>query len=76
MVLPVDVGLGHDENVLEQEFTEVGDMMALPVLDPAFEISDGLHILSSALGFVDLIRDTFRGRTSFLEFIVVWIVSG
>ena len=50
--------------------------MTLPVLDPAFEVSDGLQILSSALGFVDLIRDSFCGCTSFLEFVIVRIVSG
>jgi len=76
VVFPVDVGLGHDENVLKQEFTKIGDMVTLPVLDPAFEVSDGLHILSSTLSFVDLVRDAFGGCTPFLEFVVVWIVSG
>ena len=76
VIFTVDVGLGHDENVFEQEFTEVGDMMTLPVLDPALEVSHGLHILSSALSFVDLVRDAFSGRTSLLEFVVIWIVGG
>ena len=76
VIFAVDIGLGHDENVFEQEFTEVGDMVTFPVLNPAFEVSDGLHIFSSALSFVDLIRDTFGGCTSFLEFVVVWIVGG
>ena len=75
VIFTVDVGLGHDENVFEQEFTKIGDMMSLPVLDPALEVSDGLHIFSSALSFIDLIRDTFGGRASFLELVVVWIVG-
>ena len=36
VIFAVDVGLGHDENVFEQEFTEVGDMVTFPVLNPAF----------------------------------------
>jgi len=50
--------------------------VTLPVLDPAFEVSDSLHILSSALSFVNLVRDTLGGCTSFLEFVVVRIFSG
>ena len=76
VIFAVDVGLGHDENVFKQEFTEVGDVMTFPVLNSAFEVSDGLHILSSALSFVDLVRDTFGGCTSFLEFVIVWVVGG
>ena len=76
MIFAIDVGLGHDENVFKQEFTEVRDMVALPVFDSAFEVSDGLHILSSALGFVYLVRDALGGCASFLEFVVVWIVCG
>ena len=76
MIFAVDVGLGHDENVFKQEFTEVGDMMSFPVLDPAFEVSDGLCVFSSALSFVNLICDTFGGCASFFEFVVVRIVGG
>ena len=76
VIFAVDVGLGHDENVFQQEFTEVGDVMTLPVLDPAFEVPDGLHILGSALSFVDLVRDTLGRCTSLPEFVVVWVVSG
>ena len=50
--------------------------MTLPVLYSTFEISDCLHILSSSLGFVDLVRDTFSGCTSFLKFVIVGIVGG
>lgn len=61
MIFAVDVGLGHDENVFEQEFAEIGDVVTFPILDSTFEISDGLHILSSALSLVDLVRNTFGG---------------
>ena len=75
VVFTVDVGFCHDKNVFEQKFTEVGNMMTLPVLDSAFEISDRLHILSSSLSFVDLVRDTLGGCASCLEFVMVWIVD-
>jgi hypothetical protein len=76
MIFAVDVGLCHDEDVFKQEFAKVGNMMTFPVFNPAFEVSDSLHILGSTLSFVDLVRDTFGGCTSSLEFVVVWIVSG
>ena len=75
VIFAVDVRLGHDENIFEQKFTEVGDMVTLPVLDPTFEVSDSLHVLGSTLSFVDLVRDTLGGCTSFPEFVVVWIVG-
>ena len=61
VIFAVDVGLGYDENVFEQEFAEIGDVVTLPVLDSTFEISDGLHIFSSALSLVDLVCDAFGG---------------
>ena len=66
VVFAIDVGLGHDKHILEQKFTEVGDMMTLPILDSAFEVSHRLHIFSSALSLVNLVRDTFGRCTSFL----------
>ena len=51
-------------------------MMTLPVFDPVFKVSDSLQILGSTLGFVDPVRDTFGRCTSFLEFVVVRVVSG
>ena len=76
MIFAVNVGLGHDENVFEQEFAEIGDVMTFPVFNSAFEISDGLHILSSALSLVDLVRDTFGGRAPFFELIIIRVVCG
>lgn len=76
VVFAIDLRLGHNENIFEQEFTKVRDMVALPVLDPAFEVSDGLHILSSSLSFVDLVCDALSGCAPLLEFVVIWIVGG
>lgn len=75
VVFAVDVGFCHNENIFEQKFTEVGDVMSLPVLDSDLEIPNGLHILSPSLSLVNLVCDTFCGRTSPLEFIIVRIVD-
>jgi hypothetical protein len=50
-------------------------MVTLPILDSALEISNGLHILSSSLSFVNLIRDTFGGCGSLLKFVIVRVVD-
>lgn len=76
VIFAVDVGLGHNENIFEQKFTKVGDMVTFPILDSAFEVSDCLHILSSSLSFVNLVGNTFGGCGSSLKFVMVWIDGG
>ena len=37
MIFPVDIGLRHDKNVVEEEITEIFKMMAFPILYPRLQ---------------------------------------
>lgn len=79
MVLAVDLRLGDAEDVVEKESTEVGNVVAFPVLDTAFEVLDSCVILCAPLSLVDLIGDTLSRVDARLELInprVVGVVDG
>ena len=75
MVLAVDLGLGDTENVIKEESAEVGDMVALPVLDAALEVLDSRVVLRPSLCLVDLISDALRSSDAGLEFLDVRVVG-
>ena len=75
MVLAVDLGLGDTENVIKEESAEVGDMVALPVLDAALEVLDSRVVLRPSLCLVDLISDALGRLDAGFELVDVRIVG-
>ena len=74
VILPVDLGFGDTEDVVEQECAEVGDMVALPVLDTALEVLDRRVVLRPSLRLVDLISDALCGGDASLELVRVRVI--
>ena len=74
MVLAVDLGLGDTEDVIKEESAEVGDMVALPVLDAALEVLDSRVVLRLSLCLVDLISDALCGGDASLELFDVRVI--
>ena len=75
MIFAVDLGLGDAEDVVEQERTKVGDMVALPVLDAALEVLDSRVVLRPSLCLVDLISDALGRLDAGFELVDVRIVG-
>ena len=75
MVLPVDLGFGDTEDIIEEECTKVGYVVALPVLDASFQVLDGRVVLRPSLRLVDLISDALRSSDAGLEFLDVRVVG-
>jgi hypothetical protein len=76
VILAVDLGLCDGENVVEEQVSEMGYVVALPVVDALCEVLDGLNVLRAALGLVDLVRDAFGCGGAFPEFVIVRIAVG
>ena len=75
MVLAVDLRLGATENVIQEKSAEIGDMVALPVLDAALEVLDSRVVLRPSLCLVDLISDALCGGDASLELVDVRVVG-
>lgn len=74
VVFPVDVHLHDHEDVLEDEFSKVDQMMPFPVFNTLLEASHGLCILGSPLSFVDLVGYPFGRFQSLLQFVNVRVI--
>ena len=67
MIFAVDLGLRDAEDVIQEERTEVGYMVTLPVLDATLEVLDGRVVLRPPLCLVDLVSDALCGGDARLE---------
>ena len=74
MIFAVDLGLGDAEDVVEQERTKVGDMVALPVLDASLKVLAGRVVLCPSLRLVDLIGDALCGIDTSPELVDIRVV--
>ena len=74
MIFAVDLGFGDAEDVVEQERTKVGDMVALPVLDASLKVLDGRVVLCPSLRLVDLIGDALCGVDASPELVDIRVV--
>ena len=75
VILAVDLGLGDTENVIKEKSAEVGNMVALPVLDAALEVLDSRVVLRPSLCLVDLISDALGRLDAGFELVDVRIVG-
>ena len=57
MILSVNIGLGDNKEILEEQLAKVLETVALPVGNPLGETLDDLLIVRSTMGFVDLGSD-------------------
>ena len=73
MVLPIDVGFGHDEDIIKEQFAEVFEVVTFPVINARLKVFHRQFVFGSPLSLIDLISDTSRGIRSSLEFIIVRI---
>lgn len=76
MVFPIHFRFGDQEDIVQEEIAEVGQMVAFPVFNTALELPHSLDVLSTALRLVDLVRDTLGCRRACFKLIVVWILVG
>ena len=74
MIFAVYLGFGDAEDVVQEEGTEVGDVMPLPVLDATLEVLHCRVILGASLGLVDLISDALCSSDTSLELLRVRII--
>lgn len=74
MIFPVNVHLHDHEDVFQNEFTEVGEVMPFPVFYTSLEICYCLCIFGSSLCLVDPSGDPLDNFDTFLELIIIRIV--
>jgi hypothetical protein len=76
MILAVNLRLGDDKDIFQEKLAELGDMMALPVVDTWGKVLYRLEVFRATLSFIDLIGNPLGRRWSCLEFLVMGIVNG
>jgi hypothetical protein len=74
VIFAIDPGLLDEEDVIQDQLSEMREVVAFPVLDAALQLLDGLLIFSAALCLVDLVSDSFCGRRTFLELVIMWVL--
>ena len=74
MILAVDLGFRDAEDVVQQEGTEVRNVVAFPVFNAALEILDSRVVLRPSLRLVDLISDALCGGDASLELVRVRVI--
>ena len=60
MILPINVGLCHHKEVVEEELPKVLQVVPFPVVDSRIQTLDSLFVFGAPLCLVDLIGDAFR----------------
>ena len=75
MILAVDLGLRDAEDVVQQEGTEVRNVVAFPVFNAALEILDSRVVLRPSLRLVDLISDALCGGDPGLQLVGIRIIG-
>ena len=75
VIFPIDLGLVDDEDIVEEELTKVGEVVALPVFDATFEVLDSRVVLRPSLCLVDLISDALGRLDAGFELVDVRIVG-
>jgi hypothetical protein len=73
VILPINIGLGHHKEIVEEEITKVCKMMTLPVVDSRRQALDRLLVLGAPLCLVDLVGDTLCSIGSAFQLIVMSI---
>jgi hypothetical protein len=75
MVFSVDIGFRDHEDVVEQEFAEVGKCVSLPVFNSLFQQLNGCCVNCPALRLIGLLSDSLAGSDALLEFLVEFVVG-
>ena len=75
MIFPVNVHLHDHEDIFQNEFTEIGEVMPFPVFNTSLEVCYCLCVFGSSLRLVDLISDALRSSDAGLEFLDVRVVG-
>lgn len=75
MILSVDIRFSDHEDVVEQEFAEVGESMSFPVFNSLFQHLDCRCVDRPALRLIDLLGDSFAGGDTVIKFLVEFVVG-
>lgn len=73
VVFAVNVGLGNDKNVVEEQIAKVGEMMAFPIFDTRLEGLDRVAVLDLALCLIGLIGNALGDGNALLELVIVGV---
>lgn len=75
VIFSVDFHLHDHENVVQDKFAEIRQMVALPILHSLFKARNCLQVLRSPLRFIDPICYTLGSFKSQLQLAVIRIVG-
>ena len=74
MIFPVNVHLHDHEDILQDKFAEIRQVMAFPVLNTGLEVCYRLCIFGSSLRLVDPSGDPLDNFDTFFELVIIRIV--
>jgi len=61
MIFTVNLRLGDDKDIFQEKFTELGDMVAFPVIDTRGKVLHRLEVLRATLSLIDLVSYPLGG---------------